>query len=179
MAKQKIPTTIQNKFSRQQYKVGDYVCINFLGEKYYGYVKKVTERSNTFVYMVQTNRYSYPCGIQIKDFLSGTAGNIFFDDTARLGSEEIKRRFESGTVSKDSTGTKRTQTSKNEGRGGNVKATNNEVLQPKRATKHRTKNDDKSSNTTNSKGTTTRKRKSYSKLDEAVQKQKDFLRKFT
>jgi len=179
MAKQKIPTSIQNKFKRELYKVGDYVYFDWLGQKEYGHVIQIYQSSGTTTYMVQGKKYRYPCGVQIKTWRSGTAGYIFYEQTQEFGQDEIRRRFESRTVSQDSTRTKRTQSSKDKVRGGNAKATNNEVSQPKRATKHRTKNDDKSSNTANIKGTTTRRRKSYSKLDEAVQKQKDFLRKFT
>lgn len=179
MAKQKIPTTIQNKFKRELYKVGDYVYFDWLGQKEYGYITRIYQSSGTTTYMVQGKKYRYPCGVQIKTYRSGTAGYIFYEQTKELGQDEIRRRFDARTVSQDSTRTKRTQSSKDKVRGGNVKATNNEVSQPKRAAQYRTKNDDKSSNTANSKGTTTRRRKSYSKLDEAVQKQKDFLRKFT
>jgi hypothetical protein len=179
MAKQKIPTTIQNKFKRELYKVGEYVYFNWLGQKEYGYITRIYQSSGTTTYMVQGKKYRYPCGVQIKTYRSGTDGYIFYEQTREFGQDEIRRRFESRTVSQDSTRTKRTQSSKDKVRGGTVKATNNEVSQPKRAAEHRTKNDDKSGNTANSKGTTTRRRKSYSKLDEAVQKQKDFLRKFT
>ena len=179
MAKQKIPTSIQNKFKRELYKVGDYVYFNWLGQQEYGHIIRIYQSGGTTMYMVQGKMYRYPCGVQIKTYRYGEGGYILYEQTREFGQDEIRRRFESRTISQDSTGTKRIQSSKDKVRGGNVKATNNEVLQPKRATEHRTKNDAKSSNTTNSEGTTTRRRKSYSKLDDAVQKQKDFLRKFT
>jgi len=179
MTKQKIPTTIQNKFKRELYKDGEYVYFDWLGQKKYGYIIRIYQRSGTVGYMVQGKKYCYPCGVQIKTWRSGSAGHILYEQTQELGQEEIKRRFDTGTISADTARTKSTQTSKDKVQRGSVKTTNDELLQPKRATKHRAKNDDKSSNTSNNKATTTRRRNSYSKLDEAVQKQKDFLRKFT
>lgn len=179
MAKQKLPVAIQNKFKQTLYKDGEYVYFDWLGQKEYGYVTRSYQSSGTTTYMVQGKKHRYPCGVQIKTYRSSTAGHIFYEETRELGQDEIRRRFESGSIPKNSTRTTRVEPGKDNVRGGNVKATNNEISQPKRAAKHSTKNDVKSSNTTNSKGTTTRRRKSYSKLDEAVQKQKDFLRKFT
>lgn len=178
MAKQKIPQTIQNKFSRQQYKVGDYVCIKFLGEKYYGYVKRITERSNTFVYMVQTNGYSYPCGIQIKDFFSGTAGNILFDDTAGLGGEEIKRQFDAGKLPQHPGGTATISRSESTSSRSNDGETIRKVSSNRTKANKRRTNDVQPSDTTVSETKPTR-RKSYSALDQAIERQKDFLRKFT
>lgn len=179
MAKQKIPTTIQNKFKRELYKVGEYVYFNWLGQKDYGYVIRVYQNGGTINYMVQGKNYRYPCGVQIKTYRSGTAGYIFYEQTQEFGQDKIRRRFESRSISKNASRTKTIETSKNNAWRGNDKTTNDAVLQSKKSTKHRAKNDDKSSNTANSKGTTTRRRKSYSKLDEAIQKQRDFLRKFT
>lgn len=179
MAKQKIPTTIQNKFNRKLYKVGDYVYFDWLSEKQYGYITKVYQSGSTNMYMVQGKEYRYPCGVQIKTYKYGSAGYIIHEQTEEFGQDELKRRFESKTVSRDSTGPNRTQSSKAPVRRNVTSTTNNEVLRPKKPAANGTKNVVKSSNTTNSKATAKRGRKSYSKLDEAVQKQKDFLRKFT
>ena len=179
MAKQKLPATIQKKFDRKLYKVGDYVYFDWLSEKQYGYITKVYKSSNTYMYMVQGENYRYPCGIQIKTYKYGSAGYIIYEQTQDLGQDELKRRFESRSVSRDSTRPIGTQPSKDEVRRNLTSTTNDEVLQPRKSSKHAPKNVVKPSNTTNSKGTTKRGRKSYSKLDEAVQKQKEFLRKFT
>jgi len=179
MAKQKIPTAIQTKFNRKLYKVGDYVYFDWLSEKQYGYITKVYQSGSTNMYMVQGNKYFYPCGVQIKTYKYGSAGYIIHEQTEEFGQDELKRRFESKTVSRDSTGPIRTQSSKAPVRGNVASTTNDEVLRPKKPAANGTKNVVKSSNTTNSKATTNRGRKSYSKLDEAIQKQKDFLRKFT
>jgi len=178
MAKQKIPTSIQNKFNRQQFKVGDYVYINFLGEKLYGYVKKITERSGTFTYMVQTSTYSYPCGIQIDEYESGTAGNILFNDTKQIGSEEIKRRFDVGTIPRVITRSARPEPRQDTVKRTDVDITVSKVSPKRRKTKQPRTVDVQPSDNGNTQSNRTR-RKSYSKLDEAIEKQKNFLRKFT
>ena len=179
MAKQKIPTTIQNKFRTKLFKQGEYVYINWLGLKEYGFIKRIYKSGDSFSYMVQTHSYVYPCGIQIKNYKSSIAGCILYEQTKEFGSVEIKRRYESGSISQNACRPKSIETSKNTIRGNADSRTNAKVSRPKKPRKHSTENAVESSATRNDIRTTKRRRKSYSKLDEAVQKQKDFLRKFT
>jgi hypothetical protein len=179
MAKQKIPTTIQNKFRTKLFKQGEYVYINWLGLKEYGFIKRIYKSGDSFSYMVQTHSYVYPCGIQIKNYKSSIAGCILYEQTKEFGSVEIKRRYESGSISQNACGAKPIETSKNTIRGNADSRTSVKVSRPKKPRKHSTENAVESSATRNDSRTTKRTRKSYSKLDQAIQKQRDFLRKFT
>ena len=179
MAKSQIPTSIQNKFKHPQFKVGDPVLMAWMGEQEYGYVEKITERSGTMVYTVQTNTYRYPCGIQIGEHRSGTSGYILVDETKRLGSDELRKRIETKRIPQQSRRATETITSKDTSGGGSVEKVVDDVPRKRRTTVKRTANDVQSSNPRNNEQPTKGRRKSYSKLDEAIDKQKDFLRKFT
>jgi len=169
MAKQKIPTTIQNKFRTKLFKQGEYVYINWLGLKEYGFIKRIYKSGDSFSYMVQTH----------KNYKSSIAGCILYEQTKEFGSVEIKRRYESGSISQNACGAKPIETSKNTIRGNADSRTSVKVSRPKKPRKHSTENAVESSATRNDSRTTKRTRKSYSKLDQAIQKQRDFLRKFT
>lgn len=179
MAKQNIPSKIQNKFQTQLFKVGDYVYLDWLGLKYYGYIKRIQKSNNSVSYMVQTHKYSYPCGVQISQYQSTGPGVILYEQTKELGSDTIKSRYESRKISENNRGTTSNKTSKNTASRNVDSRVISEIPKPKKSRKHSTKNDVKSSSARNSDRTTKGTRKSYSKLDEAIQKQKDFLRKFT
>ena len=179
MSKVKVPPAIQNKFKRPQFKIGDIVLMSWMGEQEYGHVDKIKERGGVLVYTINTKTYRYPCGVQIGEYRSGTAGNILVDETKRIGSNELRKRFESKRVPKQSSWATEVVISKDTSSRAGVDKVVNDVPRKRRAANNGAKNDVQLSNTSADEGTTKGRRKSYSKLDEAVDKQKAFLRKFT
>jgi len=165
MKKQKLPKYIQEKFKKPQFKVGDRVKYEFLGDSGWGYITKIQKFNETVTYMVKTRNYSYPCGLQIKEYSSYYAGSIDYEasknqqDNATVRNEKTTERNDnktrkrvsrsvSSTISDTGSGSK----SKNSSRNGNA------------------------DNRTSSKTSKTTVRNV--ELEDAIDKQKDFLRKF-
>ncbi len=98
MKKKKFPKYIQEKFNKAQFKVGDHVKYEFLGDSGWGYVTKIQKFNETVSYMVQGNGYSYPCGLQIKEHTSYYAGSIDYEasknqkDNATTRNAKTKKR---------------------------------------------------------------------------------------
>ena len=165
MKKQKFPKYIQEKFKKAQFKVGDRVKYEFLGDNGWGYITKIQKFNETVSYMVQGNGYSYPCGLQIKEHSSYYAGTIDYEasknqqnnatarnkKTSERNDNKTRKRVSrsgSSTISDTGSGSK----SKNSSRNGNA------------------------DNRTSSKTSKTTVRNV--ELEDAIDKQKDFLRKF-
>ena len=165
MKKQKFPKYIQEKFKKAQFKVGDRVKYEFLGDTGWGYITKIQKFNETVSYMVQGNGYSYPCGLQIKEHSSYYAGTIDYEasknqqnnatarnkKTSERNDNKTRKRVSrsgSSTISDTGSGSK----SKNSSRNGNA------------------------DNRTSSKTSKTTVRNV--ELEDAIDKQKDFLRKF-
>ena len=55
-------------FNKPQYKVGDAVCISWLGMKKYGFIIKIKKSHEEVAYFVRANDTTYPCGIKIKEY---------------------------------------------------------------------------------------------------------------
>lgn len=175
MSTKKIPNTISDKFKRKLYKINDFVCIYWLKEKKYGYITKINERSGGVIsYMVKTQKYSYPCGIKIKEYKSAFAGVIAVEETKSLGSKFIQQQFtrESNSTTQAKT-TSRTRTT----RDINTTRTDKKVLsdkpkaKPKRKTTNKRKPGKGSLANGSSKKTTT--------VKSTKEKQSKFLEKFT
>ena len=84
MKKQKLPKYIQDKFKKPQFKVGDKVKFEFLGESGIGTITKIQKFSDTINYMVSHGKYSYPYGLQIKEYSSYYAASIDYDSSKKL-----------------------------------------------------------------------------------------------
>ena len=166
MKKKKLPKYIQEKFIKAQFKIGDRVKYEFLGEHGWGYITKINQYNDKITYMVQGNGYSYPCGIQIKEYSSYYAGSIDYETSKNqrnnelTGSSTIKKRTNnqsrkriSGIDSNTISDTKAHNRSADDIRNGNA-----------------------NNSTKNSGGT---KKSKNIELENAIDKQKDFLRKFT
>ena len=74
MKKKKLPKYIQQIFTKPQFKKDDLVKYEFLGDSGWGIVKKIINANDKITYMVKGNGYTYPCGIQIKEYSSYYAG---------------------------------------------------------------------------------------------------------
>lgn len=179
--KKKIPKTIQNKFKKKQFKIGDFVYITWLNTEYYGYIKKITERPGKILsYLVQTEKYAYPCGLLIKGYKSGTVGSIDIDKTKEIGQQKFKELSNKATRErKKPTNINRNTTSKK--RKKDISTTDTVSTRPRKSTakrSNRRKNDSVSRSNSSSKSNTKSKgstKRSKVKPD----KQSDFLKKFT
>ena len=179
--KQSVPDTIVKQFNKCLFNIGDAVLITWLGTKKYGYVKSHKTTNWGIQYLVETTTAKYPCGISIKGYKTAyTTGCIDVDGTRANGQDELKRRIQ--------TGHKTTSTSiSRDPRRSEIQSQPVDTISKHVSTKHNRK-----STTTGSRFTakndskhvsnelpkpSTRKRKN-SKLDDAIQRQRDFLNGF-
>jgi hypothetical protein len=178
----KLPDAIQNKFDKPHFQIGDVVFFSFLGQKRYGYVKHIKKTSWGIQYNVQCfTGTTYPCGIRMDEYTTSyRSGIIFFNETKELGTEELKRRYAEGkdtnvpTISgrttiesEDDNSTVRDDVDESEshtGPGGTIDGSqHDDIVSSARINKqHKAKR-------------TTSKNKN---LDDAIEKQKNFLNGF-
>ncbi len=84
MKKKKLPKYIQDKFKKPQFKIGDKVKFEFLGDGGIGTISKIQKFNDTINYMVRHDKYSYPCGLKYKDYSSYYAATIDYDASKKL-----------------------------------------------------------------------------------------------
>ena len=183
MAKQQnIPEAIQKQFNKIQFHPGEAVYFTWLGSKKYGYVTAIKQTNWGIQYTVEANNTRYPCGIQIKGYKTTyTTGCVHADETRSIDAAELARRCQNGSKSTYSEVIRDTPRPKDESRSSDSNkresssATNRKTKSnTKRST--RVENDVKPSNNgVQRQHTKTRKN---SELDEAIQKQRDFLSGF-
>lgn len=183
--KQQIPKYIQAKIKRPQYKVGDTVCIRWLGQIKYGIIEQIYERYEEARYMVNAGGTKYPCGIQIKEYRSPNAEAGFVINDSGESAESIRRKATTTNkrVVKNAGGTTVRNTDKGQVSRTDVSVTDSTDAGTSRSKTTSRKISNKPVTTRSSRGTnktksTTRKSKN-SELDSAIQKQKDFLSGFT
>ena len=166
MKKKKLPKYIQEKFKKQQFKIGDTVKWEFLGESGWGIVKKILKANDKITYMVKTGKYTYPCGIQIKEYSSYYAGSIDYE-TSKNRPNNVKTRISTTKTRTDNQARKRLSRSNSDtisNTGSRSRTT--DVIG----------NGNGKYNETNSRSS---KSIEESELDKEINKQKDFLRRFT
>jgi hypothetical protein len=179
--KQQAPDAIIKQFSKPQFKTADAVFFTWLGAKKYGYVKTTKETNWGIQYMVESHNTRYPCGVSIKGHKTTyTTGCIDVDETRSIGQDEIKRRIQTGhtsTYTELFTDTRRTEVE-----SGNKLATSKRVsaANPKAIKSTRSNNKRKDAVESSSNGNTTgnAKKRKHTKLDAAIQRQRDFLNGF-
>jgi hypothetical protein len=184
MAKtQTIPAHIQNMMSKPQYSIGQAVCIKWLGVKKYGFILKIKKAHEEVSYFVRTNDRTYPCGIQIDTYTTKHyAAGLVQHDCGESQDVITRKASTSNTrVVADANGNPICTAVKNTVSGTNVSATGSKLsTTSKRTGTASRKANEQSSSATNSK---TRSRKSTShngsELEDAIQRQKDFLKGFT
>jgi hypothetical protein len=166
MKKKKLPKYIQEKFKKQQFKIGDIVKWEFLGESGWGIIKKILNANDKITYMVKTGKYTYPCGIQIKEYSSYYAGSIDYE-ASKNRSNNVKPR-----VSTIETRTNNQTRKRLSGSDSNTISNTRSNIRPT--------NDIGNGNEQHIK-TDSRSKKSIERteLDKEFDKQKDFLRRFT
>jgi len=166
MKKNKLPKYVQEKFTKPQFKVGDYVKYEFLGEHGWGHITKINQYNDKISYMVQGNGYTYPCGLQIKEYSSYYAGSIDYEESKNQRNNEPSRSSE---IKKRND---------NKARKSISGSSSNTISNSR--TNIGTTNDNGNGNANNSNANTKSTTKSRnSELEDAIDKQKNFLRKFT
>ena len=179
--KSNVPDSVQKQFEKPQFKIGDPVFFTWLGSKKYGYVTTFKTVGWGVQYTVEEDNVRYPCGIEIKTHKTTyTTGYIRYDETRAIGQDELIKRIQTGHSStyselfidtrrtaiqsrSKSTTSKRVSTKNTKG----IKST-----EPIDAGEHVIQ----SSSNGNTKGV--RKKRGNHELDDAIQRQRDFLNGF-
>ena len=183
MAREKITEEFQAKFDKPHFQSGSAVLFSWLGNKKYGYVTKFKKTNWGIQYTVQsTEGISYPCGICIDGTnTSYKVGIVYFKETKELGHDEIARRIveetENGRVSKN---TRRPTITSSVSDPGNGKDNdiNNTTTSKQSGSNSRTMHDNESSDTRVHKQHKRVRKNSKSELNDAIEKQKNFLSGF-
>jgi hypothetical protein len=184
MAKTQIlPQTIEMQFNKALFKPGEPVCITWLGTKKYGYVRNHKKTNWGIQYTVEADSRRYPCGIRIKEWSTSYAtGCILYDITREIGSDELATRIQNNTqprfvkdIPEDTGSTTVGITSNDSGSRGNVTTTNS--AECKDTANRAGVEDDVHVSNTRVQQRNTKKRKDV-KLDDAIQRQRDFLNGF-
>jgi len=178
--KQLVPDTIQKQFNKLQFKQGQPVFFTWLGMKKYGYVIQTKEMGWGIMYTIESDSTKYPCGVQIKTHKTAyTTGCILVDDTRSIGDDELERRIRCGHYSTHTEVFSNSGRTKDESGGNNnslgiISKTNSRNSTKSNASA--TKDAIKPSSTRVRNNNTTKR--TDSKLDDAIQKQRDFLSGF-
>lgn len=183
MAKEKITDKLQAKFDKPHFQSGSAVFFSWLGSKKYGHVTAFKKTNWGIQYTVRsTTGTNYPCGISIEGTTTSyKVGIIYLEETRKLGNDEISRRI--GTEIENnrvSTNTRRptvSSTTSDTG-SGEDDGVNNKRIEDKSGSKRGTMHGNESSNTRVSKRNTKTRKNSKSTLDDAIEKQKNFLSGF-
>lgn len=179
--KELVPDNIQKQFNKVQFKPGEIVFFTWLGTKKYGYVKATKETNWGIQYTVEANNTRYPCGIQIKGYKTAyTTGCIYAEETRSISIEELERRSQTGGKHTYSEVIRDTPRPKDESGSDNRNVERVPDSTSRKTKKPKTNNVGKdvildSDDGMQSSNTTKRK---DSKLNSAIQRQRDFLNGF-
>ena len=183
MAREKITEEFQTKFDKPHFQIGSAVFFSWLGTKNYGYVTAIKKAGWGIQYMVKsTSGTSYPCGLYYKGVTTSyKVGIIYLEETKKLGNDTIAGRIAEETedlrVSKDTRRTTVTSTIQDTGSGTDTDNIDTPVTnQP--GLDNEPMHDVEPSNTRVRKRNTTSRKNPKSTLDEAIEKQKNFLNGF-
>ena len=175
--KSKIPAYVLKQFEKAMYKPGDKVIIKWLGQIKTGYVKNTKENAWGRSYMVEVEERGlkrsdditrYPCGIEIKGHRTQYDGGLILHDRTQSGDwPQSTRIYENSGSDTDS------KRNDNSSVGGNDDSNSRKDTRSRSSVTHKDVVEPSS----------TRKRTSNAKtsgkdLDNAVNRQKDFLRGF-
>ena len=179
--KQSIPDTIIKQFDKPQFKTNDAVFFTWLGTKKYGYVTKIKKAIWGIQYMVESHNTKYPCGVSIKGHKTTyTTGCINIDETRSIGQNELKRRIQTGhssTYAELFTNSGRTT---DESKSGSADSKHIPASNSKRNESTRSNNKTKHVAEFGIDGNTAGvgKKRKNTQLDDAIQRQRDFLNGF-
>jgi len=178
--KQLVPDTIQKQFNKIQFKQGQPVFFTWLGMKKYGHVIRTKQMGWGIMYTIDSEGTKYPCGVQIKMHKTPyTTGCILADDSRSIGDIELERRIQSDHSSTNTEVFSNAGRPNNEGRGNNNDSGRVSKTTSKQIAKSNVNigKDVVSSSSTGVRNDITKKR-GNTKLDAAIQKQRDFLNGF-
>ena len=178
--KQDVPKHIQTKFQKPQYQVGDFVCITWLGGAQFGQIVDIDKKNEHVRYKVKSHNRYYICGIQIGNYTSENTdyGILLADETERRGAAAIREKAVGRPIyelDRRPTSSVRNETA---GIGQAVDDNNKPDATSRTRTNTVTKNSVKHGASLNSKTKSKLTTRKTSKLDAAVQKQRDFLSGF-
>ena len=175
--KQEVPKYIQAKFKKPQFKPGDFVCMTWLGEFIRGELLETYKTHDHVRYKINAAGFTYTCGIQIGDYKSEHTdyGILLAEETVRRG---VKPETANRTIHAESrrtndsipTQTTGVRSNSNSNDRSNTTSTPRKSNATKNAANRSTSNDTK-------KKSKSVKRKN-TELEQAVQRQKDFLNGF-
>jgi hypothetical protein len=186
--KQKISDKIQAKFDKPQFRIGDAVFFSWLGQKQYGHVIRIKKATWGIQYSVEAaSGTKYPCGIQIQGQKTHyNTGFIILEDTRTIGTEELERRIQT-TKNEPKEPTKvfvnHTRTTHESGDDNSSVRTDDANIKRKNSTNSKKRSSKSNDNASSSAGTSKRnptKRKAVGnpQLEDAIQRQRDFLNGF-
>jgi hypothetical protein len=180
--KPQAPENIEKQFNKALFKIGEPVFFTWLGTKKYGYVTAIKQTNWGIQYTVEANNTRYPCGVQIKGYRTTyTTGCIFVDETRSFDADELKRRCQSGHKSTYSEVIRESERPKDESRIDDTnkrkisRTNNNKTKSNASRTNGMENGNDVSVDGVHGDNSTKRK---DSKLDSAIQRQRDFLNGF-
>ena len=175
--KNKIPAYVLKQFEKAMYKPGELVIIQWLGQIKTGYVKSSKENNWGRSYMVEVHEKGlkqndditrYPCGIEIKGHRTQyDVGIILHDRTQRGDWPKSITIYENSGSEKDS------QRNDNSSVGGNDDSNSRKDTKRRSSVTHK---DDVESSATRVR--TSNAKTSTQDLDNAIDRQKDFLQGF-
>ena len=175
--KSKIPAYVLKQFEKAMYKTGDKVIIKWLGQIKTGYVKHSKENAWGRSYMVEVKEKGlkrsddvtrYPCGIEIRGHRTQyDVGFILHERTQNGDWPQSTRIYENSGSEEDS------QRNDNKGVGGNDDSVSGKDTRSRSSVTHQDVAEPSSTRKCSSDANTSSK-----DLDNAVNRQKDFLRGF-
>ena len=200
------PTSVVDKFNKQQFKPGDAVCFTWFNTKRFGYVIKTSQSTWGIMYTIQLGERKYPCGIQIGEWKTKyETGLLQYDITKQYTEDQRKQlagdskstMYETVTLSRTFRNDETDSTD-----AGDVGNHKDNIL-PKTASKRNNKNSRTNADSSNTKlqqngseesstinvnavssvgvqqrNTKKRSKTTKTELDDAIQRQRDFLNGF-
>ena len=175
--KSKIPAYVLKQFNKAMYNVGDKVIIKWLGQIKTGYVTKAYESNFGYSYLVEVTESGlkgrmestrYPCGIRIKQYETDYNVGLVLHDRTQSGDWPTSQRIYENSRSDEAS-----QRNDNSGSRGYDDKDSGKNTKRRASTTHKDV----------AKPSSTRKRTSNAKasskdLDDAVNRQKNFLKGF-
>ncbi len=202
------PTSIVDKFNKQHFKPGDAVCFTWFNTKGFGYVIKTAKSNWGVMYTIQLGKRKYPCGIQIGEWktkyetgllqydltkqytvdelneYAASAGDSLYETVTfrRVSRNDENTSDSSGDTNvstrKDTTIPKAPSKRNNKVSRSNVDISNNDVQQNGSEESSTIDVDTVSLNGVQQRNTKKRSKTPKNELDDAIQRQKDFLNGF-
>ena len=178
--KQLVPDTVQKQFNKIQFKQNQPVLFTWLGMKKYGHVIQTKQMGWGIMYTVESVGTKYPCGVQIKMHKTAyTTGCILTDDTRSIGDIELERRIQSGHSSTTTEVFRDTGRANNEGpsnhnNSGRISRTTSKQIAKSNVGIGKNVVSPSAAGVRNN----ITKKRGNTKLDTAIQKQRDFLNGF-